>query len=620
MKIYELKVDDEIDMENPVGVSAISIVNSPAIETEWVFFSKEKFQDSYDDYPKEARENACRALRWVEDNGWGDCGQAEGKLRANTICNGEPVSRDMLGRIASFARHRQYKDVPYDEGCGGLMWDSWGGDAMINWASRKLEQVELNAVVDLDGIPLYRTKEEADIEAVKIGCEGSHPHEYEGEMLYMPCVSHSEATDRILRNQTEELCSDCVINPREGIELEDMLNEGYVISNVVELEEEYKKEIIERYKNKVNGNYTQEQFYQILASPNEPSIQDVPGKKIRYIYVVGGARAPLIETSRKFCREMIGRKQLVYRLEDIMMLNAQLSAEDTDRKIIPRPIGTDPQIFIWHGGANCAHIWVEIWFDEDTKIPEKQTRAVSKAINETPATGQAGQVNPKVVKNKRVLASKEYDLPLYYEYGLPVFEDEQVAVWKSELMGCKGEYDKIMKGDKEYYRVCNYVEETTEYKEQFSFKKDEEKKMIYSPAMVPDRLIRRFDGRDEYWVYFSKETIEKIAYKFLMEKRIDKTNLEHSEIKYDDLYLVESWIITSENDKAYSLGFSKKDAPMGSWMVGYKILNEDVWNNYIKTGKVKGLSVEGEFELVQQTFSKDEHIYNEIINIIKNTK
>jgi hypothetical protein len=55
-------------------------------------------------------------------------------------------------------------------------------------------------------------------------------------------------------------------------------------------------------------------------------------------------------------------------------------------------------------------------------------------------------------------------------------------------------------------------------------------------------------------------------------------------------------------------------------MVAYKVNNNKVWNEQIKKGKVKGLSVEGEFELVQQSFSNDEYLYNEIINILKKTE
>jgi hypothetical protein len=46
--------------------------------------------------------------------------------------------------MASFKRHQQNKDVPYDEGCGGQAWDYWGGDEGINWAIRKMEWIHHN--------------------------------------------------------------------------------------------------------------------------------------------------------------------------------------------------------------------------------------------------------------------------------------------------------------------------------------------------------------------------------------------------------------------------------------------------------------------------------------------
>ena len=97
---------------------------------------------SYTDYPQGATNNAKRALAWVEKNGWGSCGEATGKNRANQLAKREPISRDTIARMASFKRHQQHKDVPYSEGCGGLMWDAWGGTAGVNWASRKLDELE----------------------------------------------------------------------------------------------------------------------------------------------------------------------------------------------------------------------------------------------------------------------------------------------------------------------------------------------------------------------------------------------------------------------------------------------------------------------------------------------
>ena len=103
--------------------------------------SLELKEETYNDYPEAATNNAKRALKWKEENG-SDCGTPVGWTRANQLANREKLSRDTIARMASFKRHQQYKDVPYEEGCGGLMWDAWGGDAGINWAIRKLEQID----------------------------------------------------------------------------------------------------------------------------------------------------------------------------------------------------------------------------------------------------------------------------------------------------------------------------------------------------------------------------------------------------------------------------------------------------------------------------------------------
>lgn len=105
--------------------------------------SEGKFvEDSYNDYPEAAVNNAKRALKYVDEFGWGSCGTPVGKIRANQISKKENITRDTIASMASFKRHQQYKDVKYGEGCGGLMWDCWGGTEGIEWAIRKLEQID----------------------------------------------------------------------------------------------------------------------------------------------------------------------------------------------------------------------------------------------------------------------------------------------------------------------------------------------------------------------------------------------------------------------------------------------------------------------------------------------
>jgi len=98
--------------------------------------------ESYTDYPESASNNSKRALEWAEKNGWGSCGTDVGKRRANQLAKRQPISRDTISRMASFKRHQQNKDVPYSEGCGGLMWDAWGGTSGIEWAINKLKKLD----------------------------------------------------------------------------------------------------------------------------------------------------------------------------------------------------------------------------------------------------------------------------------------------------------------------------------------------------------------------------------------------------------------------------------------------------------------------------------------------
>ena len=105
-------------------------------------FKKKTELESYTDYPESASNNAKRALEWADKNGWGSCGEATGKARANQLAKGEPISRDTIARMASFKRHQQNKDVPYSEGCGGLMWDAWGGTSGVEWAINKLKEID----------------------------------------------------------------------------------------------------------------------------------------------------------------------------------------------------------------------------------------------------------------------------------------------------------------------------------------------------------------------------------------------------------------------------------------------------------------------------------------------
>lgn len=110
--------------------------------------TKQDFQ-SFTDYPQGVKDAAKRVLEWTDKNGWGSCGTAVGKRRANQLANGEPISLDTVIRMYSYlSRHKVdlQSSKSYEDGCGKLMYDSWGGEMALRWAERKIEQVKANAM------------------------------------------------------------------------------------------------------------------------------------------------------------------------------------------------------------------------------------------------------------------------------------------------------------------------------------------------------------------------------------------------------------------------------------------------------------------------------------------
>jgi len=121
---------------------------------------------------------------------------------------------------------------------------------------------------------------------------------------------------------------------------------------------------------------------------------------------------------------------------------------------------------------------------------------------------------------------------------------------------------------------------------------NDEKRILMGAALIPNKPIYRRNGEEEFYVYFSKDTIRKASELFFQNGNQNKSTLEHqAELK--GLSVVESWIVEDEQkDKSRIYGL---EMPVGTWMVSMKVNNDDIWTNYVKTGKVKGFSIEGYF-------------------------
>lgn len=120
-----------------------------------------------------------------------------------------------------------------------------------------------------------------------------------------------------------------------------------------------------------------------------------------------------------------------------------------------------------------------------------------------------------------------------------------------------------------------------------------EKKIVTGPAMIPNKLIFRYDEEtnEEYYVWFRSQTIAKLAQNYLKKQRQFNSTVQHEE-PVENVYLFESWIVEDpEVDKAKVLGY---EVPTGTWMVSMKVENEEIWQQ-IKTGLLKGFSIEGWF-------------------------
>ena len=122
---------------------------------------------------------------------------------------------------------------------------------------------------------------------------------------------------------------------------------------------------------------------------------------------------------------------------------------------------------------------------------------------------------------------------------------------------------------------------------------DDEQMVITGPAMTPNVLIPRKNAEGNiFHVYFSEETIEKIARKFLETKQLHNTDINHDDDVVQENTLLESWIVQDPDmDKSKTLGFA---VPAKTWMVSYKINNQETWDK-IKNGELNGFSIAGQF-------------------------
>lgn len=151
----------------------------------------------------------------------------------------------------------------------------------------------------------------------------------------------------------------------------------------------------------------------------------------------------------------------------------------------------------------------------------------------------------------------------------------------------------------------------------------DEKRIVVGPVLIPNQLILRKHPTtgDPFNIFFDAETIKHIQENFVSKSYQNNSTIEHDGKLIEDVSFVETWIKEDDvHDKSVLYGF---DQPIGTMFAMQKVKNDDVWNDYIKTGKVKGFSIDGVFDLEKINLkseymdSKEAGIGEKIIDAIK---
>ena len=151
-----------------------------------------------------------------------------------------------------------------------------------------------------------------------------------------------------------------------------------------------------------------------------------------------------------------------------------------------------------------------------------------------------------------------------------------------------------------------------------------EKRLLLGAALIPDKPIYRKNGEQEFYIFFSKDTVVKASQMYLKAGNQGQATMEHTEEKLEGMTVVESWIIEdSVHDKSRKYGL---DLPIGTWMVSMKIDNDDIWDNYVKQNKIVGFSIEGYFadrlnnkvkENKTDQLTEEDKLLKNIIDVLK---
>lgn len=147
-----------------------------------------------------------------------------------------------------------------------------------------------------------------------------------------------------------------------------------------------------------------------------------------------------------------------------------------------------------------------------------------------------------------------------------------------------------------------------------NFAVDKERRIVSGIAMVANMPIYRNDNGFEYYIEFDKEDIFNLVKFFFKSNSSQSVNLYHDEqLKQENVYVIESLWLDKERGMSIPEKFGKPTD--GSWFLSFAVDNADLWENYIKSGKVLGFSVEGlfkQYKIDEKNRQQLENLHNRI--------
>ncbi len=677
VKIVRLDINEEDEFS---GVDAIALVENPAIESNWMYFSDHKFE-SYSDYPDSVSNNAKRGIELNEKVN-NKCATQVGKVRAQQLAKKEPISVETIKRMYSYLSRAeaQYRENESDtEACSVISYLLWGGLAAKSWAESKLKELDLfEGAIDVSGLAPYINEPSGSL-VVKLN-ENDDKEMVDGIVELLVKVEDLENRKQMVIDTIKDFAEQGVVYnlddflSRVGVSLSDL---DFVDPRAGESEDDFINRCVPVV---INEGKDQEQAVAICYSLWRDRFEDDKEiEKILYSYVSGLFELlgfldglPVFATPQEaeevaeiagckgYHEHQMGEFVVYMPCEehepewDDILTEAYEEWEKSKLKSWKDLSETELEGVLDYLDSVAE---VDVLVDQEKfakplgKIPNgvrETDRSMKTSVSflDTPTTKIRYKYNgPVDDKNRdfcRVLMTR-------YTNQNKVFKKEDInqmsiagvntgfgpgGVNQYDIFSYRGGVNCRHTWQEVKYSLVNgvwadttmVVQTPTQRQEtppvdtdsvigrllgpnaigtQFSKQKFDEQQIVAGPLMIPDKLIYRFDETNgEYFVYFSEDTIQKIAYKYMQNKYTDNTNLEHmEELALSDVFVVESWIVSDpERDKS-SIYSNGEKYPKGTWYGMVKVKNKQIWDEYVKTGLVRGFSVEGFFidELLNKT-------------------